>query len=63
MYSYKGNLKPYVSQFTHFSLELAELAGHTARVAQLFETMDDVRQGKFQKALVSSASIEENAKG
>jgi ATP-binding cassette subfamily D (ALD) long-chain fatty acid import protein len=52
-----------VSQFTHFSPELAELAGYTDRVAQLFDTMDDVRQGKFQKALVSSASIEENAKG
>lgn len=63
MYSYKGNIQSFVSQFTHFPPELAELAGHTARVAQLFETMDDVRQGKFQKALVSSASIEENAKG
>ncbi|KAG9047290.1 hypothetical protein FS837_002598 [Tulasnella sp. UAMH 9824] len=42
--------------------ELSELAGYTARVAQLFDTMTDVRQGKFDKQLVSSASIEENAR-
>ncbi|TFY63241.1 hypothetical protein EVJ58_g3366 [Rhodofomes roseus] len=42
--------------------ELSELAGYTARVAQLLETMSDVRKGKFEKALVSSANTEENAK-
>ncbi|KAI0735491.1 ABC transporter transmembrane region 2-domain-containing protein [Earliella scabrosa] len=42
--------------------DLQELAGYTTRVAQLLETMEDVRKGKFEKALVSSASIEENAK-
>ncbi|KAG8951257.1 hypothetical protein FRC04_006496 [Tulasnella sp. 424] len=42
--------------------ELSELAGYTARVAQLFDTMSDVRQGKFDKQLVSSASIDENAR-
>ncbi|KAG8961561.1 hypothetical protein FRC00_011862 [Tulasnella sp. 408] len=42
--------------------ELSELAGYTARVAQLFDTMTDVREGKFDKQLVSSASIEENAR-
>ncbi|PVF98929.1 hypothetical protein CPB86DRAFT_757827 [Serendipita vermifera] len=42
--------------------ELAELAGYTARVSELFETMDDVKKSKYQKALVSSAGIEENAK-
>ena len=42
---------------------MAELAGYTARVSELFETMDDVQQSKYQKALVSSASIEDNAKG
>lgn len=42
--------------------DLSELAGYTTRVALLLETMDDVRKGKFEKALVSSASIEENAK-
>ena len=31
-------------------------------MAQLLETMEDVRKGKFEKALVSSASVEENAK-
>ncbi|KAI9068030.1 adrenoleukodystrophy protein [Trametes sanguinea] len=41
--------------------DLSELAGYTTRVATLFETMSDVRKGKFEKALVSSASIEENA--
>ena len=41
--------------------DLSELAGYTTRVALLLETMDDVRKGKFEKALVSSASIEENA--
>ncbi|KAI0768602.1 adrenoleukodystrophy protein [Trametes elegans] len=42
--------------------DLSELAGYTTRVATLLETMEDVRKGKFDKALVSSASIEENAK-
>ena len=42
--------------------DLAELAGYTARVAELLETMDDIRAGKFEKALVSAASSEENAK-
>ncbi|KAF8490718.1 adrenoleukodystrophy protein [Gautieria morchelliformis] len=41
--------------------ELSELAGYTARVSLLFETMSDVRKGKFDKALVSNASTEENA--
>ncbi|KAJ7596729.1 ABC transporter transmembrane region 2-domain-containing protein [Mycena floridula] len=42
--------------------DLSELAGYTARVSLLLDTMTDVRKGKFQKALVSSASSEENAK-
>lgn len=42
--------------------ELAELAGYTSRVADLFETMEDVKSGRFQKKLVSSASIEDNEK-
>ncbi|RPD58345.1 hypothetical protein L227DRAFT_654736 [Lentinus tigrinus ALCF2SS1-6] len=42
--------------------DLQELAGYTTRVALLLETMEDVKKGKFEKALVSSASIEENAK-
>ena len=42
--------------------ELAELAGYTARVSLLLDTMSDVRKGKFEKALVSSASTEENAR-
>jgi len=42
--------------------ELSELAGYTARVSQFFDTIEDVKQGKFDKAMVSSAHAEENAK-
>ncbi|CAE6359311.1 unnamed protein product [Rhizoctonia solani] len=42
--------------------ELAELAGYTARVSLLMDTMGDVQRAQFEKALVSSASIEENAR-
>lgn len=42
--------------------DLAELAGYTARVAELLETMEDIRGGKYEKSLVSTASLEENAK-
>lgn len=42
--------------------DLSELAGYTARVSQLLETMADIRKGKFEKALIASASNEENAK-
>ncbi len=43
--------------------ELSELAGYTARMALLFDTMKDVKKGKFEKALVSSADVAVNAKG
>lgn len=42
--------------------ELAELAGYTARVSDLLDTMDEVKQGKYQKKLVSSSSVEDNKK-
>ncbi|CED84542.1 adrenoleukodystrophy protein [Phaffia rhodozyma] len=42
--------------------ELAELSGYTARVSDLFSTIEDVAQGKYEKKLVSSASTERNAK-
>ncbi|TFY78756.1 hypothetical protein EWM64_g5256 [Hericium alpestre] len=42
--------------------DLAELAGYTSRVSMLLDTMEDARKGKFEKALVSSASTEEHAK-
>ncbi|KAG9031529.1 hypothetical protein FRB95_002664 [Tulasnella sp. JGI-2019a] len=42
--------------------ELSELAGYTARVSLLFDTMADVRKGKFQKQLVSSADTDSNAR-
>ncbi|KAF9229610.1 hypothetical protein BS17DRAFT_723587 [Gyrodon lividus] len=41
--------------------DLAELAGYTARVSLLLDTMSDVRKGKFEKALVSSAMEGENS--
>jgi ATP-binding cassette subfamily D (ALD) long-chain fatty acid import protein len=43
--------------------ELAELAGYTARVDEFLQTMEAVKARKFDKKLVSSAGIEENAKG
>jgi ATP-binding cassette subfamily D (ALD) long-chain fatty acid import protein len=43
--------------------ELAELAGYTARVSLLMDTMGDVQRAQFEKALVSSANVDENAKG
>ncbi|KAJ7462800.1 adrenoleukodystrophy protein [Mycena galericulata] len=41
--------------------DLSELAGYTARVSLLLDTMRDVRRGKFEKALVNSATTGENA--
>ncbi|TFK76772.1 hypothetical protein BDN72DRAFT_754436 [Pluteus cervinus] len=41
--------------------DLSELAGYTSRVSMLLETMEDVKKGKMEKALVSSASTEKNA--
>ncbi|KAN0100868.1 ABC transporter transmembrane region 2 domain containing protein [Tylopilus felleus] len=41
--------------------DLAELAGYTARVSLLLDTMSDVRNGKFQKNLVASALEGENS--
>jgi ATP-binding cassette subfamily D (ALD) long-chain fatty acid import protein len=48
---------------SHLAQELAELAGYTARVDNLISTIEDVKDGRYQKKLVSSASVEENAKG
>ena len=39
--------------------ELSELAGYTLRVSELLDTMEDIKQNKLQKKLVS----ESNAKG
>lgn len=41
--------------------DLSELAGYTARVSLLLDTIEGVKEGKFEKALVSSASTEGNA--
>ena len=38
--------------------DLQELAGYTARVSLLLETMADVKKGKFEKALVSTGDAE-----
>lgn len=35
--------------------ELEELAGYTARVSLLLETMKDIRDWKFNKALINNA--------
>jgi len=42
--------------------DLAELAGYTSRVSSLIDTMKAVKAGKYEKALVSSASVEDNAR-
>jgi hypothetical protein len=42
--------------------DLSERAGYTARVSLLLDTMSDVKKGKFEKVLVSSANTQENAK-
>jgi ATP-binding cassette subfamily D (ALD) long-chain fatty acid import protein len=41
--------------------DLSELSGYTSRVSLLLDTMADVRKGKFEKTLVSSAKTAENA--
>lgn len=42
--------------------EIAELAGHTARVSSLIDVLNDVDEQKYVKTLVSSAGTEENEK-
>jgi ATP-binding cassette subfamily D (ALD) long-chain fatty acid import protein len=42
--------------------DLSELAGYTARVSMLLDTIQDTKRGKFEKVLVNSASTEENSK-
>ena len=41
--------------------EITELAGYTSRVATLFDVMDDIQAGRFQKKLVSSSETAENS--
>lgn len=41
--------------------EITELAGYTSRVSTLFDVIDDIQAGHFEKKLVSSAGTEENA--
>lgn len=41
--------------------EISELAGYTSRVSMLMDVIADIQRGHFEKALVSSASIEANA--
>jgi len=36
--------------------DLSELAGYTARVSLLLDTMQDVRKGNFDKALINNAT-------
>lgn len=41
--------------------EVTELAGYTSRVSTLLDVIADIEAGRFEKKLVSSASIESNA--
>jgi len=41
--------------------EISQLAGYTSRVSSLLDVVADIQNGHFEKALVSSASIESNA--
>lgn len=41
--------------------EITELAGYTSRVSTLLDVIADIQAGHFEKALVSSASTDENA--
>ena len=42
--------------------DLQDLAGYTARVSELLDTMSDIRAADFKKSMIGSASEEENAK-
>ena len=42
--------------------DLQDLAGYTARVSELMDTMSDIRTGKFKKSMIASASEEGNVK-
>lgn len=41
--------------------EVSELAGHTQRVADLLTVIEDIKRGRYEKQLVSSADTAENA--
>jgi len=41
--------------------DLEELAGYTARVSLLLDTMKDVRSGQFDKALINSTNKGDSA--
>jgi len=42
--------------------DLQDLAGYTARVSELLDTMSDVRAANFKKSMIGSASEGENVK-
>ncbi|KAF2214675.1 hypothetical protein CERZMDRAFT_57184 [Cercospora zeae-maydis SCOH1-5] len=42
--------------------EVSELAGYTSRVSMLLDVIADIQRGHFEKALVSAASTEANAR-
>jgi ATP-binding cassette subfamily D (ALD) long-chain fatty acid import protein len=60
MYSYKV-CSHYDSTWAD-QQELAELAGYTSRVSDLLDTMEEVKAGRYQKKLVSSSDVGDNAK-
>ena len=42
--------------------DLQDLAGYTARVSELLDTMSDIRTANFKKSMIGSASEGENVK-
>lgn len=40
--------------------DLEEMSGYTARVSLLLDTMADIRNGKFDKALINSSAKEDS---
>lgn len=42
--------------------EISQLAGYTSRVSTLLNVIEDIQRGHFEKALVSSASTDSNAR-
>jgi len=42
--------------------DLQDLAGYTARVSELLDTMSDIRTANFKKSMIRSASEGENVK-
>jgi ABC-type uncharacterized transport system fused permease/ATPase subunit len=42
--------------------DVSELAGYTARVSELFDTMESIKRGQYEKRKVGSANTDESQK-